>query len=157
VNLFNVPGKLYLSHMPGRYETLSVANTQILRAGIDNVIALTHLEEIRRKSPEYAESIVEDSLPWRREEFAIEDYTTPTNWEAFLNLAKRTASDLQAGKNVMIHCGAGVGRTGTLAIGVLLALGISLETALDRVKDAGSRPETQGQEDLVKWMEGSLQ
>ena len=54
----------------------------------------------------------------------------------------------------MIHCGAGVGRTGTFAVCLIIALGASGAEAREAVGLAGSHPETGGQEDLIAWYEG---
>lgn len=45
---------------------------------------------------------------------------------------------LAAGESVLAHCGAGIGRAGTLAVLVLVSLGLPLDEALTRV--AASRP-----------------
>lgn len=53
----------------------------------------------------------------------IEDYNTPnrTNYEQCF---KDLTADLVAGKNCLVHCWGGSGRTGTVVVGALLNLGI---------------------------------
>ncbi|MEO5672109.1 MAG: tyrosine-protein phosphatase, partial [Ramlibacter sp.] len=61
------------------------------------------------------------------------------------------ADALRRGDAVMMHCAAGIGRTGTTAACVLKALGLSNDEALQRVLDAGSNPENAHQSGLVDW------
>ena len=61
---------------------------------------------------------------------------------------------LSAGRRVLIHCGAGIGRTGTLAVCVLVALGQTRAEAEAVVRAAGSQPETPEQHALVGWWAG---
>jgi protein-tyrosine phosphatase len=55
------------------------------------------------------------------------------------------------GQNVLLHCAAGIGRTGTAAACVLKRLGLPVDEALQRVREAGSNPETAVQSGLVNW------
>lgn len=80
------------------------------------------------------------------------DFSVPKDRAAFLDLVGSIASGLQAGERVLIHCGAGIGRTGTLAVCVLMALGMSHSEAYRAVRGAGSHPETPEQEELVDWV-----
>jgi protein-tyrosine phosphatase len=61
------------------------------------------------------------------------------------------AAHLDAGTGILMHCGAGMGRAGTLAAAVLLHYGVPLPEALETV--AGSRPgagpEVGAQKDLL--------
>ncbi|GAB3669793.1 protein-tyrosine phosphatase family protein [Ramlibacter alkalitolerans] len=52
--------------------------------------------------------------------------------------------------SVLLHCAAGMGRTGTAAC-VLKALGLATPEALQRVRDAGSNPQNAEQSGLVDW------
>ena len=74
-----------------------------------------------------------------------------------LTLVGDVANALREGRTVLIHCGAGVGRTGMAAIGVLLALGQPLDPAIVAVQRAGSQPETKDQAALVQWVERELE
>jgi protein-tyrosine phosphatase len=65
---------------------------------------------------------------------------------------KQIAQDLQDGKHIVIHCVGGIGRTGTLATSVLIALGQPVRAALDCIESTGSHPETGIQRDLVYWI-----
>lgn len=152
VDIPEVSGRLFLSRMPGRYGSFAQESQEIVNRGIDTVVSLTPLDEVSKKSPAYAEAISTNALSWERKEFPIQDYGIPTEREAFLNLAWGIAKDLQAGKRTLIHCGAGVGRTGTLAVCVLMALGMEREAALDSVDAADAGPETAEQRELVRWV-----
>ena len=53
-----------------------------------------------------------------------------------VNLAKQLYVELEAGKHLVIHCRAGIGRTGIMAGAVLVAGGIHPETALQMISQA---------------------
>jgi len=84
--------------------------------------------------------------------FPVPDYSIPKDREAFLGLVQTVAQGLRSGERVLIHCGAGIGRTGTPAVSVLMALGMAHADAHEAVSDAGSGPETSGQEELAQWV-----
>ncbi|HID10788.1 MAG TPA: phosphatase [Candidatus Latescibacteria bacterium] len=140
-----VLGRLFLHSMPGRNEPFEDAQEEIERQGITRVVCLTPREEIRSKSPSYYSALESDSLPWTHTEFPIPNYGVPQDEEAFLNLIRSIAHHLRKGERVLIHCGAGYGRTGMVAICVLMALGLGKDEAEERVKSANSSPETQEQ------------
>jgi protein-tyrosine phosphatase len=142
-------GHLYLHSMPGRFEPLSDSVAEAARLGISTVVCLAPLDEIHRKSPDYASDIEAGKLPWQQDFLPISDFGVPEDSEGFRNQAQRTAKQLQQGENCLIHCGAGIGRTGTLAVAVLLALGLPQDQAERAVAAAGSRPETQEQRQLL--------
>jgi len=149
-------GRLYLHSMPGRYEPFERTVEEVQRLRIGRVVRLTPLEELREKSPAYFAAIREGRLPWVDEGEDVRDYGVPEHREAFLEKARSVADSLRQGERVLVHCGAGVGRTGMFAICVLMALGLSMGEAERRVREAGSEPETKGQREFVEWAKGRL-
>ena len=147
-----VDGKLYLHSMPGRHEDFEKAKDDMKKYKISKVVCLTPLEEIRRKSPEYFKAIKEEEIMFDLLMFPISDYGIPDNPNRFLQIAKDIGKNLQEGKNILIHCGAGIGRTGTLAVMTLIGIGLTDEEAQMRVAVAGSFPETNIQKNFVKWV-----
>jgi protein tyrosine/serine phosphatase len=137
--------------MPGRNEPLETMWTSIRAEDIQVIICLTGPEEIRARSPAYAGALAANTAPCAVECFPIADYGIPEDREAFWALASRVAQRLTRGHHVLIHCGAGIGRTGMLAACVLLALGRSEDGSAQAVSSAGSHPETPPQRALVSW------
>jgi len=82
----------------------------------------------------------------------VADYGVPSDRQAFLEGARFVAESLRRGEKVLVHCGAGKGRTGMFAICVLMALGLAKEEAERKVKEAGSGPETPEQREFVDWV-----
>src|SRR5437870_1016605 len=101
--------------MPGRYEPLDQTWRSIQSNRVDVIVSLAPMEEARRKSPEYAEAVEAGSLPAELLPFPVEDYGVPEDRSSFWLLARDLAQRLLQGRRVLIHCGGGIGRTGTLA------------------------------------------
>jgi|SRR5437867_3612646 len=68
--------------------------------------------------------------------FPIPDGGVPSSAKATLELARSLKARLEAGKNVAIHCRAGVGRCPTLAACVLLLAGMDVDAAFHRIQAA---------------------
>jgi protein-tyrosine phosphatase len=92
--------------------------------------------------------------------FAIEDMNIPKEAEAdeYEALIQDIVDRMRQGKNVVVHCRGGLGRTGTVAACVLVALGRhSADEAIDAVRQARrGTVQTSEQEDFVRLFEGSL-
>lgn len=150
----DIHGKLYLHSMPGRVEPIDSFFDQAAQHEVDLVACLVDDEEIARVSPEYAHHLRTNSFPFKRITFAIEDYGIPSDVPEFLEFMAHLAHSIQAGQNVLIHCAAGVGRTGLAAAGVLMQLGYPRQDAIAAVYEAGSRPEIGEQGDFLRRLDG---
>lgn len=141
----NLPGSLYLHSMPGKEESLPACFQALKKASVDCIICLNSMEEIQAKSPDYAEAILQQTLPCDLIHFPIGIGGIPEDTESFLNLARDAAEKLKTGSNVLVHCKGGVGRTGTMASCIVAAL----NQPLALVTDAGGKAESNEQRELI--------
>src|SRR5262245_20652261 len=146
-----VAGGLWLSAMPGHSAPLQRTWDAVDRQRIGSIVCLAEPGEIRVAAPTYAAALEAGATPCPVEAFPVADSGVPGDREAFRALAARVGQRLAHGGRVLVHCRAGVGRTGTLAVCVLLALGEPLARARETVASAGSHPETAAQQALVAW------
>ena len=107
------------------------------------------MEEIRNKSPEYANAIEESVLSWKSDMFPVPDFGVPDDRKGLRSLAVKVADGLRAGESILVHCGAGIGRTGMFAICVLMSSGMRKAKAQEVIKAAGSCPERACQWELI--------
>jgi protein-tyrosine phosphatase len=152
----DLPGALYLHSMPGCFEAFDDAREAIVDNGIAAVVCLNPHDEVEYESPDYAEAIARGIDAWEQLNFPIPDRGAPDDREAFLGLTRAVARRLERGEGVLVHCYAGIGRTGTLASCVLMALGLEQDEALRVVNESGSGPEGHAQLELVRWCAGEL-
>lgn len=84
--------------------------------------------------------------------FPIPDRGVPTSTEAAMSAIGGIAAQLDAGKNVAVHCRQGIGRSGLITSGVLMNSGIEADEAIEIVSSARgiSVPETPAQR---RWIE----
>ena len=152
VDLPEVSGALYLSRMPGRSGPFDQESREIVDAKVDYVLSLAPMHQIEEKAPDYAQAVRDSTLDWARREFPIEDYQIPREdqWSEFAGLIRQVAADLESGRRLAIHCSLGKGRTGMVAVSVLLALGLDQKDALSRVKDAEGSPDTREQAEFIQ-------
>jgi len=146
-----VPGRLLLHSMPGRYETIESVWHQVRNQAVCAIVCLAEKDEIHEKSFEYAQALEAGTVPCSVLPFGIPDRGAPEDRDAFWVLAGEVANRLQRGETMLIHCAGGVGRTATLAVCVLLALGEPASEARSAVSRAGSTIETAPQSALISW------
>ena len=142
-------GALWLHAMPGRREAWErfVADARAARLGL--IVCLTPRHELASLSPDYDAALRADALPARWQHLPMRDFGLADNRAAFRAGIVGLAGEISQGEVVLLHCAAGIGRTGTAAACLLKALGLAPGEALQRVRDAGSSPESAAQSGLI--------
>ena len=143
-------GRLWLSSMPGRLEGWPRFVQEARDCRLSLVLCLTPLHEVAQLSPAYRLAIEQQSLPFRWVHVPMRDLGLSAQFEDFRSAVLDAAATLQSGGDVLLHCAAGIGRTGTAAACLLKHLGQPTPVALQRVRDAGSNPESALQSGLVE-------
>ena len=93
-------------------------NDEQIELGLENEAAICALRGIRYVS-----------LP-------IRDRGVPEDTERFAAVVWELASALRAGKSLAVHCRQSVGRSGLLAVSIAVAVGVTLESAIEDVSAA---------------------
>jgi len=70
--------------------------------------------------------------------FPIKDKYVPNSMEQFMVLIETVILKLKEGKTVVVHCNGGKGRSGTVLVATLVALGRKVQQAIDVVRKARS-------------------
>lgn len=146
-----VTGSLLLCGMPGRFEPWNSFEARARAASLGLVVCLTPRTELEELSPSYHAAVEQGTLPFRWLHLPMRNFGLPEDATAFRDGIHQVAQALRAGDAVMLHCAAGLGRTGATAACVLKALGVETEEAMQRVRDAGSNPQSAQQSGLVTW------
>ena len=143
------PGALFASHMPGSGEPFEEFELAVKGYDISRVICLAERDEIRNLSPGYSQALEQGHNP-PVTEIPAPNYGLPYDRHAFFTAVQEVVELLRGGERVLIHCAAGIGRTGMFATCVLMALGIPLERAHKIVSEAGSGAQSEEQECFIE-------
>lgn len=146
-----VRGSLWLSSMPGRFEPWRDFLAEATHRHLALVTCLTPLDELAELSPDYAEAVRLNRLPFEWLHLPMRNFGLPEDPGGFRHGIARLAERVQAGDAVLLHCAAGMGRTGSAAACVLKQLGLPTQEAPQRVRDAGSNPQNAAQSGFVDW------
>jgi len=138
-------GKIYLHSMPGRFEPWGEFSQACRSKQVENILCLTSLSEISVKSPNYSQAIAEKKSPAVLIFCPVADFSTPADLAHYHQCIEQLADRLLKGENVLIHCAAGIGRTGTAAACLLIEMSVPANKAIEQVVKAGSKAETQRQ------------
>ena len=146
-------GSIFLHSMPGRYEDINDFLEEMHNKRIPRIINLAGMEEIKTKSSKYHEYINGDNPEIHISFFPVEDYGVPENFEEYIEFLRETVLLLESGESVLIHCGAGIGRTGMFAICLLIQSGYPGKDAVKLINKAGSNAETDEQRGIIDKVE----
>ncbi len=124
---------------------------ELYREGFRSIISL--LDE-REQSPNYDIGEV-GALGFRRYSIPLEDFSVPMldDFKTFLKAVHRA---LEEGK-VLVHCRAGLGRTGTMAAAYWIGKGLSVNEAIKKIRRSNPGVvETEEQEDSLYELEAFI-
>ena len=147
-----VAGSLWLSAMPGRFGSWREFERQAKASRLAMVVCLTPRDEIEELSPDYAAAVLRGGTGYEWMHLPVPNFGVPPEAKRFREAIERIANRVRAGGAVLLHCAAGMGRTGSAAACVLKALGVSTNEALERVRAAGSNPQNAEQSGFVEWI-----
>jgi protein-tyrosine phosphatase len=118
--------------------------------GADVVVCLTRDHELADRYPDYV-AWLRVQPPTRVCWFPIHDLHAP-GLDEFTPLLDDLVDRVVAGERLVVHCAAGIGRSGTVAVAMLVSLGVRLDEALDHVRRhrPAAGPEVGAQLDLVR-------
>ena len=139
-------GRLLLA---GKHAVAPDPDAALARSGADVVVCLNEAHELERRYPDYLPWL-ERHRPHRALWLPVPDLHAPTDDEARALVADLDAR-LDRGAGLLVHCGAGIGRAGTIAVLLLVGRGHSLDGALDtlRAHRPMAGPEAGPQHELV--------
>lgn len=132
-------------------ESLHSELTGLKAPGVDELFSLIEPEEAAWSDScfeEQAASVV--GLYY--ENYPMPDRKPPNDIEHFIALTKRVLRNLESGRSTVVHCVGGIGRSGLVALAVMLNLGYEVGAAIELVAKARGRraPDTQSQIDWFK-------
>jgi protein-tyrosine phosphatase len=133
------PGRLALAARPRGGDWLGDELAAWHREGIDTVVSLLTSEEERELdlSSEERETKAQ-RMAFRS--FPIPDRQVPDSETKLGKLLTKIDEDLGLGKNVVLHCRQGIGRTGLVAACLLVTKGFDVRAAIKQLSDVRGIP-----------------
>jgi protein-tyrosine phosphatase len=147
IPLPNVAGRLWLT---GKHVIGNDPERALAKVGATTMVCLTEFAELDNRYPEYV-AWLRTQPTERAIHFPIGDLAMVPidHFQPFLS---DVVIRLRNGEGLIVHCAAGIGRSGTTAVAVLLELGMPLSEALVHVRTHRPMggPEVGAQRDLVE-------
>lgn len=147
----NLPGKLYIMPKPsGEWLKEDVEHYDLI--GIDMIISMLERDEASELMLERQREVCkEQRLAFTQ--FPIVDRGLP-EIEPFTSLVLKTIDNLKSGKNIAVHCRAGIGRSGIAVCSALLGFGYSPTDAMKLTSEARGVdvPDTEKQREFIGQM-----
>lgn len=143
-------GSLSVMAKPISGEWIDDEFAAIAESGIDRIVSLLERSESYEVGLENEKDYTE-KYGMEFISFPIKDRGMPQSMNEFSSFTKNLYHDAVAGINTVIHCRAGIGRTGLVAAGVLLHCAFEPEAAFEHIskKRGVSVPDTSEQREWL--------
>jgi protein-tyrosine phosphatase len=131
----NPVGEIALSRMPGSVTSINDDIAEIIALDCACVLTLTPDQELSQHGAEQLPIMLKRlGLPWHH--FPIEDYGIPaaSQTERWSDLSLRLHQFLDDDRKVLIHCYAGIGRSGMIALRLMVERGADPIEALAQIR-----------------------
>lgn len=145
-------GSGFLAVMPkpvtGEWAEDEFAN--ISRFGIRQVVSLLETDEAEVFDL-HDEAALCEKNGMRFIHYPICDRSLPESLDDFVEFTHQIFRDVESGVSTVVHCLAGIGRSGITACGVLIHSGMTAEAAFDQITEARGLqvPDTEQQRDWI--------
>jgi protein-tyrosine phosphatase len=132
-----IPEKLAKSYIPESADLL-----EWRRAGIQSVVNLLeeYYDDIAQQELRHGFSVLHSPIP---------DMCAPP-LDQLQMIVQWIDQEIGAGRKVLVHCFAGIGRTGVILAAYLMHTGMPLHDALRKILSVGSEPQTREQRVILE-------
>jgi protein-tyrosine phosphatase len=132
-----LPGQLAKAYIPDQTDLI-----EWKQAGIQSVVNLleTYYEDVVKQERGRGFKVLHSPVP---------DMCAPS-LNQLQRIVEWTDREISEGRSVLVHCFAGIGRTGIILVAYLILKGEALHDALSRVLMIGSEPQTREQFDILE-------
>ncbi len=143
-------GSLSVMAKPAGCIPLSEQFLAMAQSGVNRVVCLLECDEAQQLG------LVDEQLETEQAgmefvSYPIQDMSLPVSVHDYLNFTKRLVDEAEDGIHTVVHCRAGIGRTGMIAAGMLLHCGYNALNALEHIstKRGVNVPDTKAQTQWV--------
>jgi len=143
-------GSLSIMAKPDSEEIIDDAFENISLQGINTIVSLLEIHESAKVGLHNEETLtINHGMAFKS--FPIKDLGIPASKEQFKALSKSLYKAAQCGENIVIHCHAGIGRSGLVAAGALLLCGYDALDAFKHITEKRGEisPETEEQKNWL--------
>jgi protein-tyrosine phosphatase len=130
VPLPDTPGAMWLC---GKHVIAPDPEAVLSSVGATTVVCLTRAHEIAERYPDYVTWLTSNQ-PERAVWLPVADFGVPDDDEVSRRLLVDMAARVRRGEGLIVHCAAGIGRSGTMAAALLVLLGMDADAACSHVR-----------------------